>query len=175
MSKLMSIVTKTGDQGQTSLYDGSRVPKDAPPIEEVGLLDELNASLGVVRSMGGDESAPELHRIQCELFDLGTLVAMPGSDGSMEQALKELEFRTAELEAGLPALKNFILPGGHPLAAQVHLARTICRRAEREFVKLAPQPKQGLPYLNRLSDYLFLLARKVNLDRKTEEVIWKNP
>lgn len=148
----MSIVTKTGDKGETSLLNGTRVPKSDPRIEFVGDLDELSAQLGHV-------NRPEIQRIQRDLFELG-------AGREMGEALKRIEQELYALEPTLPPLKNFILPGGHPDAARLHLARAVCRRAERHAGKS--------PYLNRLSDYLFLLARQVNLENNVEEIIWKS-
>lgn len=165
----MSIMTKTGDKGQTGLYNGERVPKNHLRIEAVGTLDELNAHLGLLRSMGGHES---LEVIQSDLFELGGLLATPGTKAGFKEPLRFLDVWAQEVEASLPPLQNFILPGGHLLSAQAHVARTVCRRAERLMVQLTPLPQDALPYINRLSDFLFLLARKFNLDTKTDEVLW---
>lgn len=151
----MSISTKTGDDGTTSLRSGQRVQKNHPEVEFIGTLDELNAHIGLLRSMGSDE--PYLDVIQNELFELGS---------GAEPNLQALEIELEKLESQLPPLQNFILPGGSSLAAQAHLARAVCRRAER----LSTSPS---PYLNRLSDYLFLFARKCNFASKTQEQIWR--
>jgi cob(I)alamin adenosyltransferase len=160
----MSIVTKTGDQGETGLFDGRRLPKADPTFEVLGDLDELSAHLGLT-------STPETRRIQEDLFALGALLA--GTKGSMQNALTRIEEEINALEPTLPPLKNFILPGGSPEAAQLHLARAVCRRAERHLTRLPALPEAALPYLNRLSDYLFLLARQRNITSKTAEIIWK--
>lgn len=162
----MSIVTKSGDQGETSLYSGERVKKSDPRVEAVGALDELNSNLAEL----------ELEDIQENIFTIGALVAdtRPAARSTvLEKELAQLEKSIYELEAELPPLKNFILPGGHPLACQAHRARAICRRAERRVSQIPDLPKNVIPYLNRLSDYLFTLARKINVDTKTDELIWK--
>ena len=160
----MSIVTKTGDNGETGLLKGCRIPKTDPTLEVIGDLDELSAQLGITPNA-------ETERIQNDLFELGALLA--GSQGTMAEPLKRIEKELTELESVLPPLKNFILPGGHPVAAQLHFARAICRRAERHLAALGKNPTDALPYLNRLSDYLFLLARSQNQKTHTKEVLWK--
>lgn len=169
----MSIATKTGDQGQTSLYDGTRVPKSHPRIELVGTLDELNAHLGLSRAALVVEELAFLKRIQADLLELGALVANPKKAGSMQELLEQLEGEFKGLEALLPPLTQFLLPGGHPAAAHLHVARTVCRRAERILLSLEQQPEASLPYLNRLSDYCFQAARLVNQCTKTEETKWQ--
>lgn len=162
----MSIVTKSGDQGETSLYSGERVKKSDPRIEAVGALDELNSNLAGL----------ELEDIQENIFAIGALVADTRTDSGrvvLEEELARLEESIYALETELSPLKNFILPGGHPLACQAHRARAICRRAERNISQVANLPKNIIPYINRLSDYLFTLARKINMDTKTDELIWK--
>ena len=160
----MSIVTKTGDKGETGLLKGCRVPKTDPSLEAIGDLDELSAQLGMTPNA-------ETERIQNDLFELGALLA--GSQGTMTEQRKRIEKELAALEPTLQPLKNFILPGGHPVAAQLHFARAICRRAERHLAALAEKPEAAQPYLNRLSDYLFLLARSQNQKTHTKEVLWK--
>ena len=144
----MGISTKTGDGGQTFLPSGERVSKNHPEINFLGTLDELNSHIGLLRTKGMDALAPDLKLVQKELLNL---IAVP------EEALHRTEENLKKLEAELPPLTDFILPGGAKngteLAALTHIARTVCRRAER----LSPAPS---PYLNRLSDYLFMLARK---------------
>ncbi len=169
----MSIVTKTGDKGETSLFDGSRVPKSDERIAALGELDELNAQLGMLCSQVSSGHRDLLLKLQNQLFELGALLANPKATGSMAAALQELETETERLESALPMLQNFILPGGHSLAAQAHLARAICRRAERSVARIEVLPAAGLPFLNRLSDTLFLLARTFNIENKTEEILWK--
>lgn len=162
----MSIVTKTGDQGQTSLYSGERVPKSDPRIEAVGALDELNAHLA---GLG-------LESIQSELFSLGAAVAdlrRKDEPEFLATELKKMEAEIYAMEAELPPLKNFILPGGHTLAIRAHEARAVCRRAERHLSQVQSLPQNVLPYVNRLSDFLFMFARKLNFKEGISEVIWK--
>lgn len=162
----MSIVTKTGDQGQTSLYSGERVAKSDPRVEAVGTLDELNAQLAGLR----------LEAVQRALFTLGAAVAnlkQKDDDAFLLAELQDLEKELYAIEATLPPLQNFILPGGHPDAIRLHLARTVCRRAERLLTTLTPLPKNAVPYVNRLSDFLFVVARQVNHQKGIPDVIWK--
>lgn len=162
----MSIVTKTGDKGETGLYNGERVKKSDPRMEALGDVDELSSHLGFLPTA-------EIQKLQRDLFELGALVGNPGSSGSMSGALARLENEVEALEPTLPPLHNFVFPGGHPDAARLHLARAICRRAERHLSKLTPLPVDALPYLNRLSDYLFLLGREANLKNGTSEILWR--
>lgn len=158
----MSIATKTGDTGETSLYSGDRVSKNHPRIEAVGMLDELNAWLGM---------CGELDWLQSELFDLGALIANPNTKKDFHEQLHGLQKKLEELEPTLPPLTNFILPGGAERASRLHVARTVCRRVERRMMGLE-LPGGCLPYVNRLSDYLFLLARKANIDEGADEILW---
>ena len=180
----MKIYTKTGDSGETGLYGGSRVSKDAIRIEACGTIDELNACIGFARSQIPDgEIDAILHRIQNELFDIGadlaTLETHPKA-ASMRippSLTPDLERAIDRFEGQLPPLKNFILPGGSVGGAAVHLARTVCRRAERCVVTLtrgdAINP-EVLIYLNRLSDLLFVLARLVNHRLGESEPLWES-
>ena len=166
----MSIATKAGDQGQTSLYSGERVPKNHPLMELVGTLDELNAHLGFL-------SGEPILRLQNDLFELGAIVANPASTGNMDKELQRIEEELTDLESTLPPLTRFILPRGHQDACHLHTARAVCRRAERLLVEglstdLTLHPS-ALAYLNRLSDYLFQLARQANLKHGTEERFWR--
>jgi cob(I)alamin adenosyltransferase len=169
----MKIYTRTGDSGETGLFRGGRVLKDAARIEAYGTVDELNATLGVVRADGLPEDLDAvLGRIQNELFVVGAELARPkpspGTDPVVDHAgVTRLEQDIDRLEAGLEPLGQFILPGGTPAAAGLHLARTVCRRAERRVVALTRQSgeevsAQVLTYLNRLGDLLFVLARAAN-------------
>jgi cob(I)alamin adenosyltransferase len=168
----MKIYTKTGDQGETGLFGGARVPKDHLRIQTYGVLDELNACLGLMIAEPGVPSAlqEEWTRLQAELFQLGTELATPagknsGIDLIEAPQIQALERAIDRMEEGLPPLKNFILPGGSRLAALTHLARTVSRRAERALVSLLhvePLRPEVLEYLNRLSDYLFVAARFAN-------------
>ncbi|HLD85954.1 MAG TPA: cob(I)yrinic acid a,c-diamide adenosyltransferase [Patescibacteria group bacterium] len=178
----MKIYTKTGDGGESSLYGGSRLPKSDLRFEAYGTIDELNAALGVaLAQVGAVEYQEELSRVQADLFSLGAELALsPGQElkarpiGAVETTA--LERRLDELQAKLPELKNFILPGGTSLGAALHHARTVARRAERTLVRLSAATKirpELLAYLNRLSDYLFVLARYVNHKAGAEEKIWR--
>ncbi len=179
----MKIYTKTGDDGLTGLLGPGRVPKDCPRIEAYGTVDELNASLGLARAAGVDTGADDLlSRIQDDLFVVGSALADPAPDGPFFQALNAdriaiLERAIDALDAELPPLTKFILPGGTVGAAQLHLARTICRRSERAVVRLIHQDGQHvaheiLVYLNRLSDLLFVLARAVNHRAGVADIPW---
>ncbi|UCH47376.1 MAG: cob(I)yrinic acid a,c-diamide adenosyltransferase [Betaproteobacteria bacterium] len=175
-NRLSKIYTRTGDTGTTGLGDGSRVPKDSARIEAIGAVDELNSAIGLVLA----ESVPEnvgtvLTRVQHELFDLGGELSIPGYTAIDEQHISQLEDDLDGFNADLPALKEFILPGGARSAALTHVARATCRRAERRLVKLAlaeqvsPLPQR---YLNRLSDLLFVLCRVLNRSAGQTDVYW---
>jgi cob(I)alamin adenosyltransferase len=177
------IYTRTGDKGDTSLFGGQRVPKDALRIEAYGTVDELNSVLGIVRA---DSEDPRIHRvltqIQHDLFAVGADLATPRSVERKDVRRVEpkdchaLERTIDDLEARLKPLRSFILPGGSPIAARLHFARTVCRRAERCVVRLSRHEDIGegmTMYLNRLSDLLFILARYANLEAKVPEVKWK--
>ena len=182
MVYLSRIYTKTGDHGDTGLGDGSRVPKDHPRVTAYGTVDELNAVLGIFRTQLDVEMAALIRTMQNDLFDVGGDLCLPQSDG--ETAGQVLRVRADQAERlekvidqfneRLQSLKSFILPGGTPAAAWCHLARTVCRRAERDVVTLARTQKinpQVIVYLNRLSDLLFVLARVCNRDGQ-EDVLW---
>ncbi len=182
----MKIYTKTGDRGDTGLFGGPRVSKDAPRIEAYGTVDELNSLLGVTRSLLQTGAVDTLlEQIQNELFSLGAQLATPDPVAHQMQLIgppqvASLEAAIDRFEAGLAPLTQFILPGGSPAAAQLHLARTVCRRAERRVVTLvqnASEPVAGdlLVYLNRLSDLLFVLAREVNRGSGRGDVPWRKP
>ncbi len=175
----MKIYTKQGDEGETGLVGGSRIDKDDARIEAYGTVDELCATVGVARS--SRLSAPiesELAEIQRDLFTLGAELASPNVDVGVrigEQHVKRLEESIDRWDASLPTLQNFILPGGTPSAGFLHLARVICRRAERRVVSLArvaDLSPQVIPYLNRLSDLLFVLARLENQEAEVSDLLW---
>ena len=178
----MKIYTKTGDAGETGLFGGPRVRKDAPRIEAFGAVDELNAVLGLARAepLPGDINAL-LAAIQNELFDLGAELATPepakmGVGTLGPSRIARLEAAIDRHEATLPALKQFVLPGGSRAAAALHVGRTVCRRAERRVIALAsiePISPQLIVYLNRLSDLLFVLARAVNQSAGLPDVPWQ--
>ena len=175
----MRIYTKTGDKGETGLFNGSRVPKDDLRVQAYGIVDELNSILGLYRA---DQADPllftEIRRVQEELFELGADLATPGGNKSLDllsDATLFLEKRIDEIMACLPGLRSFILPGGSIPGAQLHIARTICRRAERKVLSLMREeeiPDILLIYLNRLSDYLFALARHENHRLGTGDELW---
>lgn len=178
----MKIYTKTGDRGETGLFGGPRVAKNHPRVEAYGDVDELNAVLGVVRSEGVGQTVDELlAAIQNGLFELGAELASPQPDRTGTRRITAAEIAVLEAaidfhEVGLPPLKNFILPGGARPAALLHLARTVCRRAERRVVALAdnePISAEIIIYLNRLSDLLFVLARYVNRAAGQSDVEWQ--
>jgi cob(I)alamin adenosyltransferase len=183
MPRLTRIYTRTGDAGDTALGDGGRLPKDDPRVEAYGTVDELSSALGVARAGGlHPRLDAELARIQNELFHLGADLCVREEDKSRRPGpriearhVTALEATIDELNGDLPALANFVLPGGSPGAAQVHVARTVCRRAERLLVTLMRSEavgEQTLPYLNRLSDALFVMARWENLQRGVADVLW---
>ena len=179
----MKIYTKTGDQGETGLFGGPRVPKDHARIEALGTVDELNSQLGLIRTLEGSAAFDtELRRIQCELFDLGAELATPGTrdERITPGHVATLEQLIDHHEATLEPLACFILPTGTPLASAFHVARTVCRRAERRVVTLATQldtmtPANAIEYLNRLGDLLFVLARVANHRAGVADDPWVNP
>jgi cob(I)alamin adenosyltransferase len=176
--RLSKIYTRTGDDGTTGLGDGSRVRKDAARVQAMGSIDETNSLVGLlVTELQADEPlARMLAAIQHDLFDLGGELSIPGAVLVHEERVDWLEARTDELNDPLPPLKNFILPGGTRAAAVCHLARTVCRRAERDLVSLAesePVSAHARRYLNRLSDLLFVAARVLARRDGGEEVLWQ--
>ena len=174
----MKLYTRTGDTGETGLYGGERVRKDDLRVAAYGSVDEANAALGVAATLGATE---QLQMLQADLFVVGGDLATPlGRDipRIAPEATVRLELQIDALEAGLTPLRNFILPGGTPLAAALHLARTLVRRAERAVVSLCEaEPEQTNPetlrYLNRLSDLLFTLARSANQSAGQPDILWK--
>ena len=183
----MKIYTKTGDSGQTSLYSGQRVSKADLRLHAYGTLDELNAYVGLLRDSAMPTLQTELQEIQSHLFSIGSHMA--NDNEAMQSKLPvihaawvtSLEACIDRMDADLPPLRNFVLPGGHPLVSHAHIARTVCRRAERWCTQLEgelretalPLPAEILPYLNRLSDYFFTLSRWFAQDLKAEEIPWK--
>ncbi len=175
--RLSKIYTRTGDDGSTGLGDGARVSKDHLRVEAYGTVDELNSALGIVlaRSLPDDVRAT-LVPIQHELFDLGGELCIPGRQVIDETLVVRLEHALDRFNATLPPLKEFVLPGGSETAALTHLARTICRRAERRCVSLArsePVNSLAVKYLNRLSDLLFVVARYINAQAQAPEILWR--
>lgn len=176
------IYTKTGDLGETGLLGGRRLSKSHLRIEAYGTVDELNSHLGLVKDYQEDPGTREtLHQIQSQLFSIGSILASdPDKDIPLpeisESHVTALEKAMDHMDKELPELKNFILPGGHPTVSHCHIARCVCRRAERLVVALAAMesvPAIVIKFLNRLSDYLFLLARWTAKELGAEEVIWK--
>ncbi|HWW61406.1 MAG TPA: cob(I)yrinic acid a,c-diamide adenosyltransferase [Thermoanaerobaculia bacterium] len=176
----MKIYTRTGDLGETSLFGGARVAKSDARIEAYGTVDELNSSLGLARATWpASPLDAQLHQTQHDLFEIGAHLASPGTSrfpGVDAERIAELERAIDAMEGELEPLRTFILPGGTLVAAQLHVARTICRRAERLVVALndaSPATQSTIAYLNRLSDYLFVAARFANVRQGVSDVPWK--
>lgn len=175
--RLSKIYTRTGDDGSTGLGDGTRVGKDHARIEAIGAVDELNSVIGLVLcEQPPDPMGQALVAIQHRLFDLGGELSMPGRQVIQDQQVGELETLLDELNGTLEPLKEFILPGGARAATLCHVARSVCRRAERRACSLAKQEAVspvGLRYLNRLSDLLFVMARALNRAGGHGDVLWR--
>lgn len=175
--RLSRITTRTGDSGETGLGDGSRIGKNSPRVAALGDVDELNSAIGVLLG----ETVPEtiralLERVQHDLFDLGGDLSIPGRATISEEQIERLEGALEEFNAPLPPLKEFILPGGTRAAGLAHLARTVCRRAERSLIALGSSEKvadEARVYLNRLSDLLFVLGRVLNREGGRSDVLWQ--
>jgi cob(I)alamin adenosyltransferase len=176
--RLSKITTRTGDAGETGLGDGSRVPKDSPRVRALGDLDELNSAIGLLLAEDVPaEVRDTLLEVQHDLFDLGGEISIPGHALLKPERVPALEAATEAWNAGLEPLKEFILPGGTRAAAAAHLARTVCRRAERSVVALGRTDKVGDParrYLNRLSDLLFVAGRVLNRHAGQNDVQWRH-
>lgn len=187
----MKIYTKTGDKGETSLFGGTRVPKHHIRIESYGTVDELNSYIGLIRDLISDETSKKfLTDIQDKLFILGAALATPSDKEKLKNGTNRLKIKqidTADIvlleeaidtmNETLPAMTHFILPGGHPTVSHCHIARCICRRAERictNLNELESIDSHLLEYLNRLSDYLFVLSRKLAKDLGIQEILWNN-
>ena len=179
----MKIYTKTGDDGTTALFGGKRVSKAELRIDAYGTIDELNAHVGLLRDQDVNKNCSSvLVEIQDRLFTIGSLLATePGNlkvriPVLIENDIQFLENQIDEIEAQLPPLKNFVLPGGHVSVSFCHIARTVCRRTERTVIALDQQEKVSpiiIKYLNRLSDYLFVLGRKMSLELNCKETPWR--
>ena len=185
MPRITRVYTRTGDDGTTGLGGGQRVPKDSARIAAYGTVDELSSAIGAAVALGLDPRlAAVLARIQNELFNVGSDLCILEEDKAAmpvpvveERHVDALEGLMDELQAELTPLENFILPGGTPAAAQLHVARTVCRRAEREVIHLSRQEPVGpwvVRYLNRLSDALFVMARAENFKRGVPDVLWSS-
>ncbi|MEZ5823477.1 MAG: cob(I)yrinic acid a,c-diamide adenosyltransferase [Geminicoccaceae bacterium] len=179
MVTLSKIYTRGGDQGRTSLGDGSRVAKHTLRVEAYGTVDEVNSTLGIARLHAEGDADSMLERIQNDLFDLGADLCRPGSGDDRlriaQNQVDRLEAEIDEMNASLEPLSSFVLPGGSAASAHLHLARTVCRRAERLVGRLGEGEDinpTALRYLNRLSDHLFVMARFLN-DRGAGDILWK--
>jgi cob(I)alamin adenosyltransferase len=177
--RLSKIYTRTGDDGTTGLGDGTRVPKDSVRVEAFGSVDETNSAVGMILAVPDLPQAVRtcLAEVQHDLFDLGGELCIPGHRIIRGTHVERLESELDGFNEPLPPLKEFILPGGGPAAAACHLARTICRRAERRCWSLARTEAvapEALQYLNRLSDLLFVLARVLARHEQGSEVLWKH-
>lgn len=185
----MKIYTKTGDKGTTALFGGTRVPKHSLRLESYGTVDELNAHLGLIRDQDiAEQHKKTLFKIQKDLFTLGAILATDpqktqlknGKERLNIKKIKESDINMLEnemdaMEASLPPMTHFVLPGGHQTVSFCHIARCVCRRAERHATALyerEPFDELVLQYINRLSDYLFMLARKLTQDLEAEEIKW---
>ena len=174
---MTKIYTRTGDGGETGLGDGTRVSKDDRRVHALGAVDELNSQIGLLLTEPVAEDVRDcLLRVQHDLFDLGGELSIPGHALLDEEQVHQLERWLDHYNAALPPLKEFILPGGSRAAAVAHVARTVCRRAERELVSLrdsSSRPERGIRYMNRLSDLLFVLARELNRAARCPDVLWQ--
>jgi cob(I)alamin adenosyltransferase len=175
--RLNRITTRTGDQGTTGLADGRRVPKTHARIDALGDVDELNSALGLVLAhASGTLVAAILAQVQHRLFDLGAEIAVPGSAKVSDDDVAAIDAAVEQLNASLPPLREFLLPGGTPATAHCHLARAICRRAERALWRVhadEPLNAAGLRYLTRLSDLLFVASRTLARDEGGAEPLWQ--
>lgn len=176
-NRLTKIYTKKGDQGKTSLGNGERVGKDHDRVEAYGTVDELNSVLGLLSATDLPRQQKSwLNSLQHQLFDLGSELCIPEKQVLKKKHTDILERQIDEMNAQLPPLKEFILPGGSEAAARTHLARTVCRRAERRVLTLSQQEKvspHSIMFLNRLSDWLFVFARYVLKIQQGKEVLWQ--
>lgn len=177
-NRITKIYTRTGDNGDTGLADGTRLRKDHPRIIAMGDIDELNSAIGIVRCQPLPENIDHiLLRIQHQLFEIGGELAIPGHECINNEHILQLERHIDQLNEPLPPLKEFILPGGSPASAHCHLARAICRRAERQLIALnqvEPCSEFSLHYLNRLSDLLFVMCRTINKATDYSDVYWQS-
>jgi cob(I)alamin adenosyltransferase len=175
--RLSKIYTRTGDDGSTGLGDGSRTQKDSLRVEAFGTVDELNSFIGLLLSHSLPTEISEfLSGIQHDLFDLGGEISIPGREALTADYVTRIEVALDNYNAELTPLKEFILPGGSQTAALCHIIRTVCRRAERRLISLKQEQSvstQAICYLNRLSDFFFVLARYLNLEQGKSDVLWQ--
>lgn len=173
-NRIGRVVTRSGDKGETGLADGSRVRKDAPRVEAMGEVDELSAALGILVGQIEPQHRALLEAIQQCLFEVGAELALPGQRRLAESDLAMLDEAAAKLNDSLPALREFLLPGGAPAAAWCHFCRTLARRAERRMAAIAEELNPVmLAFMNRLSDVLFILARTLNREAGVPEPLWQ--
>lgn len=172
--RISKVTTRSGDDGTTGMADGTRLTKDDPRVEALGAVDELNSQLGLLRAWAGDVPAGQpLAEVQQDLFDLGAVIARGKLTWRGEEKLVRLERGVEEMNAALAPLEEFLLPGGPVAAAQCHVARAACRRAERRAGVLPDLPETARAYLNRLSDFLFVLARVLAKETGGSESLWR--
>lgn len=176
--RISRVVTRTGDGGETSLADGKRYPKHHPRLALIGTLDEANSFIGLLAAKAGARHTDTLATIQSRLFDVGGAVATGGTSAPWADLAGDVAEKTEGLNADLPALREFVLPGGHETVSLAHVARSLVRRAERTFWEEAPSlpllAEAGVgAYLNRLSDYFFVLARTIAREHGVAEVLWE--
>lgn len=176
-NRLSKIYTRTGDEGTTGLGDGTRSPKESMRIEAIGTIDELNSFIGILLTENLEiEIREKLENIQHDLFDLGGDLSIPGRVSMSKTQITNMEDNLDQYNSTIPALKEFILPGGSRAASLCHIARTVCRRAERCIVRLS-RTETVVPftitYLNRLSDFLFVLCRILNHQQGFKDVLWQ--
>ena len=180
MSKrITKVTTKTGDDGSTGMADGSRLSKSSYLVSALGEIDELNSWIGLLASSSQLKQEVELLRkIQNDLFNIGGCLAMRSNIGLNKKKIEWLEEKINDLNKELPSLDNFILPGGHKDSSKAQIIRAVCRRSERSLVMASETElinKNCIIYINRLSDFLFVLARKINIDSGEEEILWDQP
>jgi len=173
------VTTKTGDDGSTGMADGSRLSKSSCLVSALGEIDELNSWIGLLASSSQLKQEVELlKKIQNDLFNIGGCLAMRSNIGLNKKKIEWLEEKINDLNKELPSLDNFILPGGHKDSSKAQIIRAVCRRSERSLVMASETElinKNCIIYINRLSDFLFVLARKINIDSGEEEILWDQP
>jgi len=177
--RITKVTTKTGDDGSTGMADGSRLSKSSCLVSALGEIDELNSWIGLLASSSQLKQEVELLRkIQNDLFNIGGCLAMRSNIGLNKKKIEWLEEKINDLNKELPSLDNFILPGGHKDSSKAQIIRAVCRRSERSLVMASETElinKNCIIYINRLSDFLFVLARKINIDSGEEEILWDQP